>query len=70
MRTTKKLQVRARKPADKKFGDFMLTDVDLDGNCATAVFDDNTSTSVDISPMADKLSSYSKRNKRFYIRLA
>lgn len=67
MRTLKQFQVKARKPNSSKFGDFIITDVNLKSQRAIAVFDDKAKVNIDISAIATQIAGYSRSRKKFYV---
>lgn len=69
MKNQRTFQVKVRKPTDNRFGDFIITDVNLNTKKALADFGGGATTKVDISSIVDKLESYSARNKRYYVRM-
>lgn len=69
MRTSKQFQVKARKPSDVRFGDFVITNVNLDVKQAVAVFGNTAKADIDITNIVGQLSNYSSRNKKFYVRM-
>jgi hypothetical protein len=69
MRIAKQFQVKARKPTNQQFGDFVITDINLDNKQALAVFGDNAKAEIDITAIVPQLSCYSKSRKRFYVRI-
>lgn len=69
MRNLKTFQVKARKPNKPRFGDFIITEVDLDKNKAVADFGTGAVTEIDISAISDVLANYSRRNKKYYVRM-
>lgn len=69
MRTKKQFKIKARKPNDIKFGDFVITKVDLDNNTALATFGNNAQADINIEHIVPQLTSYSKTRKTFYVRV-
>ena len=68
MKTQKQFQVKARKPRDVKFGDFVITDVKYDSQTAIADFGNGAKTEVDVSTIMPSIRGYSQRNKKYYVR--
>lgn len=68
MRKLKTLQIKARKPKDKRFGDFIITEVKLDEMTAKADFGDGAVTTIDISKCVEDITKY-QRTKTFYARM-
>ena len=69
MKTLKQFQVKARKPSDSKFGDFMITDIEYESESAVADFGNGKPVAVDVSQIMPSLRSYSTRTKKFYVRM-
>lgn len=69
MRISKQFQVKVRKPSDIRFGDFVITDVNLDVKQAIAIFGNTAKAEIDITSIVGQLSNYSSRNKKFYVRV-
>lgn len=69
MKTQKQFQVKVRKPKDNCFGDFIITNLDLNKNKGVIDFGNGAVAEADVSAIADKLASYSSRNKTYYVRM-
>lgn len=61
-------QVKARKPRDTKFGDFVITDVKYDTQTAVADFGHGAKAEMDVSLIMPSIRGYSDRNKKYYVR--
>lgn len=68
MQTQKQYQVRAQRPSNVKFGDFIVTDVNFDSETAIADFGNGAKAPMNISLIMPKIRSYSGRNKKYYVR--
>ncbi len=68
MKTQKQYQVKARKPRDRKFGDFVITDVKFDSQTAIADFGNGAKAEIDVSNIMPSICGYSRSNKKYYVR--